>query len=88
MKTIPNHQFLAIVRKRAVQIARRRKQHMVSADDLRSYCAHQKIQPKSQGVWGNVFRTAGWEKVDHKQSTTPSRRGGVQYRWFWVGGAA
>lgn len=87
MKTIPNHQFLAIVRKRDVHVARRRKQHLVSADDLRAYCAHQKIQPRSSSVWGNVFRTGDWKRAGFRQSTTPSRKSGVQRVWFW-GGAA
>jgi hypothetical protein len=84
MKTIPNDQFLAIVRKRAATLAVKRRQGIVSCDDLRAYCANQQIQPESDNVWGHVFRTDQWHPAGFRTSITPSRRGGTQREWMYI----
>lgn len=79
MKTLPNHQFLAIMRKQATKIANTSSR--VCADDLRSYCKRHEIQPESSSVWGTVFKTEDWRPLGYRASITPSRRGGVQRIW-------
>jgi hypothetical protein len=79
MKTIPNDQFLAIVRKQAARIAS--KSLYVCADDLRSYSQHHEIEPESTNAWGCVFKTGDWRPIGYRSSLTPSRKGGVQRIW-------
>lgn len=86
MKTIPNDQFLAIVRKRAATLAVKRRKGVVSCDDLRAYCANQQIKPESDNIWGHIFRTDQWHPAGFRTSITPSRRGGIQREWMYIFG--
>jgi len=79
MKTLPNSQFLAVMRKQAARIASRSSR--VCADDLRSYCNHHEIEPESSNAWGAVFKCADWRPIGYRSSHPPSRRGGVQRIW-------
>jgi hypothetical protein len=79
MKTLPNHQFLAVMRKQAAKIAS--KSSRVCAGDLRSYCQHHEIEPESSNAWGAVFKRPDWRPIGYRVSVTPSRRGGVQRIW-------
>ena len=79
MKTLPNHQFLAIMRKQATKIANTSSR--VCADDLRSYCSRHEIQPESSNAWGSVFKSTEWRPIGYRSSLTPSRKGGVQRIW-------
>jgi len=87
MKTLPNDQFLAIVRKRAKTLAVKRRHRIVCCDDLRAYCMDKGITPKSNNAWGSVFRSDVWQQVGFRQSVTPTRRGGIQRSWYYAGGA-
>jgi hypothetical protein len=79
MKTLPNHQFLKVMRNQAQVIARNSRR--VCADDLRAYCNKHEIQPESSNVWGHVFKRPDWKPIGYRSSLTPSRKGGVQRIW-------
>ena len=81
MKTLPNHQFLAIMRKQATIIWSRKDRVYVCADDLRSYCSRHENQPESSNAWGSVFKSTEWRPIGYRSSLTPSRKGGVQRIW-------
>lgn len=79
MKTIPNDQFIAIMRSQARKIFS--KSGRVCADDLRTYCGQHEIEPESSNAWGCVFKTGDWRPIGYRSSLTPSRKGGVQRIW-------
>jgi hypothetical protein len=81
---VTNSEFLAVMRKQAIKIARRRKGRSLTIDDLRHFALASGVTPRSTHAWGAIFKGREWEAVNFETSRFPSNRQRAVRRWRLV----
>ena len=71
--TYSNHEFIALMRKKALTYARRYGQ--VDANYLRKFARERGIEPRSPNAWGGIFRGPEFTQVGWTAAKTPSCHG-------------
>ena len=57
----------------------------VCSDDLRTFAAARRIEPKSPNAWGAIFRGRSWRIVGRTKSTLASNHAREIKVWRWIG---